>query len=208
MLTWCQAQTLEHFQCSLPCPFGHDLLDFGDSSSHFGLPRWLRWERICLQCRKPGFDPQVVKISWRREWLLFQYSYWDNPMERDAWWTSVHGVTVGHDWVTERMFPLYPLCWDFFFFIINECGILSKAFFWIFWEDHSISIFQFANVICNSDRFAAIESFLHSWDQSTWLWYMIFSGYCRVQFVNICWGFLNLCSSETLTSSVVPLAFY
>ena len=26
-------------------------------------------ERICLQCRTPGFDPSVGKIPWRREWL-------------------------------------------------------------------------------------------------------------------------------------------
>ena len=26
--------------------------------------------RICLQCRRPGFDPWVRKILWRREWLL------------------------------------------------------------------------------------------------------------------------------------------
>ena len=25
-------------------------------------------KKICLQCRKPGFDPWVRKISWRREW--------------------------------------------------------------------------------------------------------------------------------------------
>ena len=25
--------------------------------------------RICLQCRRPGFNPWVGKISWRREWL-------------------------------------------------------------------------------------------------------------------------------------------
>ena len=25
--------------------------------------------RICLQCRRPGFDPWVRKIPWRREWL-------------------------------------------------------------------------------------------------------------------------------------------
>ena len=24
--------------------------------------------RICLQCRRPRFDPQVGKIPWRREW--------------------------------------------------------------------------------------------------------------------------------------------
>ena len=25
--------------------------------------------RICLQCRRPGFDPWMRKIPWRREWL-------------------------------------------------------------------------------------------------------------------------------------------
>ena len=28
------------------------------------------WERIYLQCRKPGFDLWVRKIPWRRERLL------------------------------------------------------------------------------------------------------------------------------------------
>ena len=34
-----------------------------------GLPWWLNWWRICLQCRRPGFDPWVGKIPWRRERL-------------------------------------------------------------------------------------------------------------------------------------------
>ena len=38
-------------------------------SSILGLPLWLSWERICLQCRRPGFDSRVVKIPWRRERL-------------------------------------------------------------------------------------------------------------------------------------------
>ena len=33
------------------------------------LPSWLRWYRILLQCRRPGFDPWVRKIPWGREWL-------------------------------------------------------------------------------------------------------------------------------------------
>ena len=33
-----------------------------------GLLWWLRWRRIRLQCKRPGFDPWVRKISWRREW--------------------------------------------------------------------------------------------------------------------------------------------
>ena len=35
-----------------------------------GLPWWFRWQRICLQCRRPGFDSQVGKIPWRRECIL------------------------------------------------------------------------------------------------------------------------------------------
>ena len=32
-----------------------------------GLPWWLSWERICLQCVRRGFDPWVGKMLWRRE---------------------------------------------------------------------------------------------------------------------------------------------
>ena len=32
------------------------------------LPWWLRWYRICMQCRRPCFDPWLGKIPWRREW--------------------------------------------------------------------------------------------------------------------------------------------
>ena len=31
-----------------------------------GRPWWLRWQRIHLQCGRPGFDPRVGKIPWRR----------------------------------------------------------------------------------------------------------------------------------------------
>ena len=34
-----------------------------------GLPLWLSWSRIHLQCGKPGFDPWVEKIPWRKERL-------------------------------------------------------------------------------------------------------------------------------------------
>ena len=35
--------------------------------TYSGLPWWLRWWSICLQCRRSGFDPWVRKIPWRRE---------------------------------------------------------------------------------------------------------------------------------------------
>ena len=33
------------------------------------LPLWLGWERICLQCGRPGLNPWVGKMPWRRERL-------------------------------------------------------------------------------------------------------------------------------------------
>ena len=33
-----------------------------------GLPWWLRWYTVFLQCGGPGFDPWVGKILWRRKW--------------------------------------------------------------------------------------------------------------------------------------------
>ena len=36
--------------------------------NYMGLPWWLRWESICLQCRRLGFNSWVWKISWKREW--------------------------------------------------------------------------------------------------------------------------------------------
>ena len=33
------------------------------------IPWWLRQQRNCLQCSRPGFDPWVGKMPWRREWL-------------------------------------------------------------------------------------------------------------------------------------------
>ena len=35
----------------------------------FGLPWWLSWWRICLQCRRPWFNSWVEKIPWRRDRL-------------------------------------------------------------------------------------------------------------------------------------------
>ena len=52
---------------------------------------WFRVERICLQCRRLGFDPWVRKILWGREWLPTQYSCLGNPMDRRVWQATVHG---------------------------------------------------------------------------------------------------------------------
>ena len=40
-----------------------------DPDSHNkGLPWWLRQWRIWLRCGRPGLDPWIRKIPWRRKW--------------------------------------------------------------------------------------------------------------------------------------------
>ena len=46
--------------------------------SIIGLPWWLRWWGICLQCRRPGFNPWVGKIPWKRAWQPLQYFFLKN----------------------------------------------------------------------------------------------------------------------------------
>ena len=38
-------------------------------SSILGLPWWFSRKRMCLQCGRPGLDPWVGKIPWRRKQL-------------------------------------------------------------------------------------------------------------------------------------------
>ena len=44
---------------------------------------------ICVQCRRPEFDPWGGK----GEGNPLQYSCLENPMDRGAWQTTVYGVT-------------------------------------------------------------------------------------------------------------------
>ena len=48
-----------------------DPLEKGEAthSGILGVPLWLSWYRIRLQCRRPRFDPRVGKIPWRRDRL-------------------------------------------------------------------------------------------------------------------------------------------
>ena len=54
-----------------------------------GFPWWLRWQIICLQRGRPGFNPWVGKIPWRTAWQTIPVFL---PGE-SPWWATVHGVT-------------------------------------------------------------------------------------------------------------------
>ena len=53
------------------------------------------------QWRRHGFEPWLGKISWRREWLPTPYSCLGNPMDRGAWWATVHRVEKSQTWLSD-----------------------------------------------------------------------------------------------------------
>ena len=84
--------------------------------SHIGLPWWLRRSRICLQCRRPRFNPWVGKVPWRRKWqptlvflsgefhqqrTLAGYSLWSckelDTSEQLTLFTSLFSICVSHN---------------------------------------------------------------------------------------------------------------
>ena len=66
-----------------------------------GFPLWLRRSSVCLQRGRPGFDPWVRKILWRRRWqptpvfLPGKSHGRRSPVGYSPW-----GCRVRHDWVT------------------------------------------------------------------------------------------------------------
>ena len=65
---------------------------------YLGLPWWLRQYSVCLQYGRPGFDPWVGKILWRRKWqptpvrLPGKSQGWRSLVGYSPW-----GHRVGHD---------------------------------------------------------------------------------------------------------------
>ena len=77
---------------------------------YHSLRRW----RICVQCQRPGLDPWVRKIPWRRTWhptpvllpgeshgqrSLASYSPWGSHRVRHNWKTKtqfVKGASINH----------------------------------------------------------------------------------------------------------------
>ena len=71
-------------------------------SSILGLPWWHRWQRIHLQCGRPGFDPWVGKIPWRRAWQPTPvFLPGESPLDRGVWRATVHAVAKSQIWLSD-----------------------------------------------------------------------------------------------------------
>ena len=77
-----------------------------------GLPWWLGWYRICLQCRRPRFDPWDGKIPWRREWQptpVFLPGEFSRQRVEHDWVTNTHTHTHTHPHTLMLTSELYRL---------------------------------------------------------------------------------------------------
>ena len=59
--------------------------------------------------RRPGFDPSVGKIPWRRKWQPTVVFLLEHSVDRGAWWATVHGVTKSRTQLSDLTFKIILL---------------------------------------------------------------------------------------------------
>ena len=89
-------------------------------SYYLSLPGGSEVKASVLQCRRPGFDPWVGKIPWRRKCNPLQYSCLENPMEGGAWWATVHGVAKSQSQLSDFTFTFLSI-------FLSPCVSLSRS---------------------------------------------------------------------------------
>ena len=58
-----------------------------------GLPWWLSGKESTCQAGEVGLIPGLGRSTAEGNSNPLQYSCLGNPMDREAWWATVHGVT-------------------------------------------------------------------------------------------------------------------
>ena len=94
-----KAISMRHFLCLFFTPV---LREFCSEVAPKGFPGGLDGKEPACQCRRPGLDPRVGKISWRRKWQPTPVlEYWKTPWTEEPGGCSPRGRRVGHAWGTE-----------------------------------------------------------------------------------------------------------
>ena len=91
----------------------------------YRLPWWLRWWSVCLQCGRPGFNPWVGKVSWRRKWQPTPVSCLENPRDGGVWWATVRGVTKSRTRLSDFTFTMRFISISFLL-IAGQCPIVRR----------------------------------------------------------------------------------
>ena len=82
--------------CKALIGLGSALIQYGIILTWFRLPRWCHGKESayqCRKCRRLGLIPGSGRSFGEGNSNPFQYFCLENPMDRGAWWATVHVVT-------------------------------------------------------------------------------------------------------------------
>ena len=71
------------------------------NSQDIGLPISSDGKESDYNAGDPGSIPASGRSPGEENGYQFQYSYLENPMDRGAWWATVHGVTKSQTWLSD-----------------------------------------------------------------------------------------------------------
>ena len=111
------------------------ILELSSNYAFSGLPWWLRWSRMCLQCRRPGLIPESGRFPGGGNGYPPKYCCLENSMDRGAWWTTVHGVVESD--TTEWLVRSHTHTHTLFLFCSSNCFTFGLG-----------SLFHFSPVPC------------------------------------------------------------
>ena len=60
------------------------------------LPLWLSGKESICNAGDAGLVPELGRSTAGGNCNPIHYSYLENPMDRGAWWATVHGVAKSH----------------------------------------------------------------------------------------------------------------
>ena len=79
---------------------GKNFINWAKCTLLTGLPWCLRLYRVCLQLRRPRFNPWVRKIPWRREWQSTSVFLPGEFHQQRCLAGYIGSQRVGHNWAT------------------------------------------------------------------------------------------------------------
>ena len=114
-----------HAYCLYLAPLTWSILSYPRAKST-GNNRILWWFILCVNCiglrghpggsggKESAWDTGDRRRSpWEGNGYPLQYSCLENPMDREAWWATVHGVIKRHHWATDTFKGLPESWWNF-----------------------------------------------------------------------------------------------
>ena len=102
-------------------------------------------KRICLQCRRPRFDPRVGKIPWRRKWQPTPVSLpgkshgHRNLVDCSPWGRKESGTT---EWLTQHTTILKNI---FFFYLVSQAPSSFFSVSGLTWHFHFFQGFSLSH---------------------------------------------------------------